>query len=272
MTQIILSMLFLFYLNGAPAQVVRTSPSAMFHGLSSSGNRGGEAFLFTTNQAALPDSAGFYLGVFSERKFGIRELAAHQVAVVIPLQGGYFGVSGSYMGDMQYREGRLSLAYGFNLGPKVSVGVQFNRYVVRTKGYGGASAVNFEGGLKLQLTPQLQFGLHVYNPTGSGWTKVEGAQLPRVYSVLLAYKLSEKAVLQTAVKKVERAAPGVVCVLQYDFAPRMVARCGIESTTGSFFLGSGLQLRGCWLHLTVSRHPQLGYTPGLMLTYHLWKK
>jgi hypothetical protein len=267
-----LSILFLFYLNEVTSQMVRTSPSAIFPGLSAKGRRGSEAFLFAANQAALPDSAGLYIGILSERKFGLRELEAHQVAVLIPVHSAYVAVSGTYSGSLQYREGGLGLAYGLNLGSMVSAGVQFNHYVVRTKGYGGASTTTIEGGLKFRLTPQLQFGLHLYNPTRSKWSKGEGARLPQVYTLLLAYEVSEKVALQTALRKTEGAAAGVMCVLQYDFASRMIARAGIESATGSFFLGSGLQLRSWWLHLTISRHPQLGFTPGLMLTYHLQRR
>jgi hypothetical protein len=265
-------MLLLCYLNEAYGQIVRTSPSAILHGLSAGGSRGAEAFLFATNQAVLPDSAGLYIGLFSERKFGLRELEAHQVAVLIPIHGAYFGVSGSYTGNLAYREGGLSLAYGLNLGSKAALGVQFNRYVVRTRGYSVTSSVNIEGGLKLQLTPQLQLRLHLYNPTRSKWNKSEEEPLPQVYTLLLAYEVSEKVVLQAAIRKTEGVAAGVVCSIQYDFAPQMVARAGIESATGSVLLGSGLRLKSCWIQLTISKHPQLGFTPGLMLTYHILRK
>jgi hypothetical protein len=86
---------------------------------------------------------------------------------------------------------------------------------------------------------------------------------------LLAYEVSGKVVLQTAIRKGENSAAGVVSGIQYVFAPRMVARAGIDSSTGSFLFGSGLKLKLCWIQLTISRHPQLGCTPGLMLTYHL---
>ena len=249
--------------------MVRSAPSALFNGLSPRGSNGAEAFLFATNQAAIPDSAGIYLGIYGERKFGIRGLEALEAAVLIPAVSGYFGISGSAIGGMNYREGGLSLGYGLPLGGRVSVGVQFNRYSVRKKGYGSSSSINMEGGVELQVTSQLQAGLHFYNPTGSGWSKIEDEFLPRVYTMLFAYEVSPALVLHTAIRKVENRAVAVMCGFQYAFAATMVARAGIDSSTGAFYLGSGLQLKLFWIQGVISTHPQLGFTPGLMLTYHL---
>jgi hypothetical protein len=256
----------------AGAQMARTSHPLFFGGASVKGGGGMETFSFASSQGVLPDSLQFYVAVHNERKFMVKGLEAHQAVLALPLAGGYVGISGFYAGNSDHSEVGMSLAYGMKLSNRLAAGVQFNRFVLRTKGYAGLSSVNMEGGICLQVTPQLAFGLHIYNPTGSTWNGDSQSPLPRIYGVLLDYTASDKFFIQTGFRKIEDAAVGVAACIGYVFAPAMMARAGIESSTGTVYLGSGIRLRSLWMHLTSALHPQLGFTPGLMISYGGSKK
>jgi hypothetical protein len=226
-----------------------------------------DAFSFTANQAALAGIKHFSIGAFGERRFMLENLSSYQLAFALPTSNGNFGLQANYFGSSAYNETTLGLAYARSLG-KLDIGAQFNYFEMRAMGYGRASAVNFEAGLLLHVSDQLQTGIHVYNPTRVSIGKNGEEKLPLICSFGLGYDVSEKFFIGTEVQKIENQPVNVNAGFQYSFDEKLFARAGIVSSTSSFYLGLGFLLNDIRIDATASVHPSLGITPGLMLIYN----
>lgn len=262
-----LLLLLLFPVAFVNAQTSREPIDFAYTKLTAYSNRFADAFSFSANQGSLAAVKSFAAGVYSERRFLLKALSAYSAALVVPSASGNFGFKGDYVGDADYNESSLGLAYARTLGSKAAVGVQFNYVGLKAAGYGSASTVNFDAGFLFHLSSQLNAGLHVYNPIAASWGKDNLEKLPAVYSVGLGYDVSQQVYLGAEAEKVEDQPLGVNAGIHYQIAAKLITRIGVHSATSSYYFGFGVQLKSLRLDATVSVHPYLGTTPGLLLLY-----
>lgn len=255
-----------FYLN-TWAQSLRQSIDFTYAKLTSYSRQFNDVFSFSGNQGALAAAKNFSAGVYSERRFLLNALSAYSAAAVLPTASGNFGIKGDYFGEADYNESSLGLAYAKALGSKAAVGVQFNYVGLKAAGYGSASTVNFDAAALFHLTPQLNAGVHVYNPVAASWGKDDVEKLPSVYTMGLGYDVSPQVYIGAEAEKVEDQPIGVNAGLHYQVAEKLIARIGVRSATQVYYFGFGVQLKDLRLDATASIHPYLGMTPGLMLLY-----
>ena len=254
------------------AQIVHSVVSAGYRGLGAYSLSHSDVFSFHSNQAALAQVKNFSAGVFTERRFMLKELAFYNASVALPTSSGNFGLDANYFGFTDYNETGLGLAFGRNLGSKVDVGVQFNYYNVKIPAYGNASVINFEAGAIMHLTEKLNAGVHVYNPVGGKFGKDEQEKLSSVYSGGIGYEASDKFLISAEIEKEEDQPVNVNAGMQYKFLPQLFARGGVLTATSSIYFGVGIEWSSIRLDVTTSYHQQLGVTPGLMLIFNSKKK
>ncbi len=101
----------------------------------------------------------------------------------------------------------------------------------------------------------------------SKWSKVENEKIPAVYSIGLGYDASEKFTTFAEVQKVIGENIGVNAGLQYKIRDYLLVRSGFTSATDSYYIGFGVHIKNLRLDATASLHPQLGFTPGLLLIF-----
>ncbi|MBD0331485.1 MAG: hypothetical protein ICV66_02410 [Chitinophagaceae bacterium] len=250
------------------AQILRTPVAATYTLLAVYSTQQADVFSFTNNQAALASTKIFSAGIYGERRFMLEELSLYSFAASLPTATGNFGLKTGYFGNIDYNETQIGLAYGRNLGTRVSIGAQFNYYSFKAAGYGGASTVNFEAGLIFHITEQLNAGVHAYNPTSSQIGKNLEEKLPASYSAGIGYDASDKFFFSGEIEKVEDENINVNAGMQYKFLEIAFARAGFSSGTSSYYLGLGFVLKPFRVDATASIHPQLGVTPGVMLIFN----
>ena len=259
-----------FFLNcyAADAQTIKTPATSTFIRISTYSTLHANAFSFSGNQAALAGIKNVSAGVYSEKRFLLKELSMYTAAVALPTTSGSFGLKADYFGDVSYNETGLGLAYARKLGDKIDVGIQFNYYSFKTAGYGNASAINAEGGVILHLTDELNIGLHVYNPTSVTIGKTGEEKMPAIYAAGLGYDVSSRLFMGAEIEKIEDQPVNVNAGLQYYFDEKLFATAGIASATSTYYFGFGIAIKNLQLNAVASMHPQLGITPGLMLLFN----
>ncbi len=251
------------------AQSLRYSLAQPYTSLSAYSQQQNDPVSFTGNQAALAGTKRAGIGVFGERRFMLKETSVYTLGASLPTRLGNFGVQINYAGFKNFRENKFGLAYARKLGKLVDVGVQFNYYGYSIPAYGNASAINFEIGAMLHLTGKLNAGIHVYNPVGGKLGKTSTSPSPEklaaAYKAGLGYDASDKFFISSEIIKEEDKAINVIAGLQYRFAKQFFAKAGFITESTTAYAGAGIGWKNIRLDVSSSYHPQLGFSPGILL-------
>jgi opacity protein-like surface antigen len=264
-TKILLLLLLANATNAALAQSLRYTLAQPYISLSAYSRQQSDPLSFTGNQAALAQSKNAGVGVFAERRFMLSETTAYTLGASLPTRLGNFGIQLNYAGFKNFNENKIGLAYARKLGKLVDLGVQFNYYSYRVPAYGNASAINFEIGAMLHLTDKLNAGIHVYNPVGGKLGKNDDEKIAASYKAGLGYDVSEKLFVSSEIIKEEDKAVNVIAGLQYQFAKQFFAKAGFISESATAYVGAGVGWKNLRLDISSSYHPQLGFSPGILV-------
>lgn len=246
------------------AQSLRQPISAIYVGMAAYSVQHKDAFSFTNNQAALAQIKEVTAGIYGEQRFLLSATSLYTAAIAIPTRAGNFGVNVRYAGFKNFNENQIGMAYARSLGSGVDIGVQFNYYGYRVPSYSSANTITVEMGAMIHLTEQLNAGIHVYNPIGGRFDK-SGEKLSSAYKVGLGYDASEKIFISAEIVKEEDFPVNVNVGMQYQFMQQFFARAGIASATSLAYAGVGIGWKNYRIDFSGSYHPQLGWSPGLML-------
>lgn len=271
-TKRILLPLFITTLNQLSAQSLRYSLAQPYISLSAYSLQQNDPLSFTGNQAALAKAKNAGIGIFGERRFMLKETSVYTLATSLPTRLGNFGIQVNYAGFKNFRENKIGLAYARQLGKLVDVGVQFNYYGYNIPSYGKASAINFEIGAMLHLTDKLNAGVHVYNPVGGKLGKNSDEKLAAAYKAGLGYDVSDKFFISGEIIKEEGKAINGIAGLQYRFAKQFFAKAGFISESGTAYAGAGVSWKNLRLDIASGYHPQLGFSPAMLLIMHFKAK
>lgn len=249
------------------AQSLQYPHSPLFIGTGAYSQRFSNLFSFLSNTAALAMSKGISAGVYSENKFGLKELNHYTAAVSSPIGGnGGIGIVTTYAGSKELNESQIGLAYGKNLG-KINIGARFNYTLLRTSGYGSDGAISFELGSTWKISEKLYTGIQIVNPVGGKFGEESKEKLPSVYSVGAGYECSEQFYIGVDIVKEESKPVNLRATLQYIIARRLITMLGINSGTSSPALCAGWQWKNMRVLINGSFHPQLGATTGLAIIF-----
>ena len=271
-TKILLLLLLFFWFNQLTAQSLRYSLAQPYISLSAYSQKQNDPLSFTGNQAALAQSKSAGIGVFGERRFLLSETSVYTLGASLPTRLGNFGIQINYAGFKNFNENKIGLAYARKLGKLVDVGVQFNYYGYRIPAYGNASTINFEIGAMLHLTDKLNAGLHVYNPVGGKLGKNSNEKLAAAYKIGLGYDASDRFFISSEIIKEEDKAVNIIAGLQYQFAKQFFAKAGFISGSTTAYAGAGIAWKNLRLDISASYHPQLGFSPGILLIMNFKSK
>ena len=259
------SILLVLGIANTHAQSIRYPVSLPYLSLTAYSTHQKDAFSFTANQGALAGMQQIAVGIYGDQRFLLVATGYYAAAVAIPTTKGNFGVQLNYGGFKNFNQSRAGLAYARKLGEKVDAGIQFNYYNYRVPAYSSASSVNFEAGILYHFTDQLSGGIQVYNPTGSKLGKSGEEKLPAMYQFGLGYDASENFFVAAGIVKEEDKPVTVIAGFQYHFARQFFIKAGFVSESSTVFAGAGIAWKELRIDVAASYHPQLGFSPGILL-------
>ena len=262
---------FFIYTNSF-SQALRRPISARYIGLGAYSINHVDAFSFTANQAALAQVKSGAAGAYGENRFLLSAANMFTAVVVLPTQEGNFGLQTDYFGFANYNESQLGIAYARSLGSKLDLGIKFNYYGFKIPGYANATTINFEIGAIAHLTDKLHTGIHVYNPVGGKLSKQDDEKLSSAYTFGMGYEASDNFFVSSEIVKEENLPVNVNIGLQYNFKKQFFVRAGIATETTNTYAGAGISWKNFRLDVNGSYHPQLGFTPGLLLIINFKNK
>jgi hypothetical protein len=261
--------LFLLILAGrmAVAQSAHSPVSSLYTGIGTYSKHFTDAFSVTNNQAVLPDFEYSTAGIYGEQRFGVKELQTVSASLVFPVRSGGMGVQIRHLGNTRFSNTQFGLAYGRKLGSRVNLGVQFNYHFVRIAGYGNIGNITAEIGTIWQVSKKIQIGLHLNNPTGGIARKHQTEQLPAIYKMGIGYEVSDQFYLSIETIREENRPIIIKADMEYQFAGQFFTRMRIMTETGQFAVGAGYALKKCRLEFISSFHPQLRFTPAILILF-----
>ena len=255
-----------------PAQSLRRPIAASYIGLGAYSINHVDVFSFTSNQAALAQIKNPAIGVYGEKRFMLDATNMYSAVAALPTKQGNFGIQADYFGFKNYNESQIGVAYARSLGKLLDIGIKFNYYSFRIPAYQNSSSINFEIGAILHLTARLNAGIHFYNPVGGNLSKTNNEKLSSIYKFGFGYEASENFLMSAEIIKEEDLPVNVNAGVQYNFLKQFFARVGIASENESPYAGAGVSWNSIRLDISASYHPQLGFSPGLMLIVNFKSK
>ena len=267
-TLLALAILFTGILN---AQMVRQPLSIRYAGLGAYSKNFVDIFSGTSNVAALAQLKSGGFGVYGERRFLLEELNQYSAVAAMPTKGGTFVIQGDYFGFSDFNESQLGLGYARKITNAIDIGAKFNYHAVQIAGNGNASTINFEVGSIFHLTNKLHTGIHVYNPLSSKFGKESNEKLASVYRLGLGYEVSERVLVSIEIVKQEDLPVSVNAGLHYNVQENIFIRAGISTSNNNSFIGAGIRLGLLRVDVNTAYHPQLGFTPGVLLLINFKK-
>ena len=211
------------------------------------------------------------IGLYSERRFMLKELGYNAAGITLPTSSGVFGISANYYGFDLYNEKKFGLAYSRLFTEKIAGGIQLDYLGTSISEYGSSSVFTAELGLIVKISDKLRTGAHVFNPVriNSGFEK---EKIPTTFKLGLAYEPGEKISLAAEVRKNIDEAAQVEAGIEYRVIDALHLRAGIQTNPSVYSFGIGINVSQFKIDLGSSYHPVLGVTPQIGLSYAFGKK
>lgn len=244
---------------------IRQPLTVHYAGLGAYSKNFNDVFSATSNQASLANLTKAAFAIYGERRFMLNEMNAYSAIMAVPTSSGTLGFSTNYFGSSAFNESRMSLMYGRKLNEFLDAGVSFNYNRINISGYNAASAINFDMGTIFHLTEKLYAGLHMYNPTSSKIGKSGFEKLAYVYRFGMGYEVAENLFISSEIVKQEGQQIGIVAGIQYNLQQSVFIRTGIATLNNNSYASLGINVGFARIDLNAAYHPQLGFTPGILL-------
>jgi hypothetical protein len=221
------------------------------------------------NPAALANLPGAGLVLFARRPYGIAALSELQLHAAFPLSvssGLYAGCR--RFGTDYFSEISLATGYGLLLSKQLQIGVNFQYTTAKPKGFNKTCALI--AGLSTGFTTSkfksaliFKYGLNSfafapgrYTMAGMGIGKDWS---PQLYTDFLIY-------FDSAIGWAE------VIAVQYELVHAWLVVLRVETHPFRYTVETGYQLNRLSLRVSSEWHPQLGFSPGIVLAYTLSSK
>ncbi|MDQ6903265.1 MAG: hypothetical protein M3139_09675, partial [Bacteroidota bacterium] len=90
-----------------------------------------------------------------------------------------------------------------------------------------------------------------------------------VYKFGIGYEASEDLLISAEIVKQEDLPININAGVQYNFQKQFFVRVGIASENESPYAGAGVSWSNIRVDISASYHPQLGFSPGLLVIVNL---
>lgn len=256
----------------AKSQPITHPVSARYLGVFALSARQSDVLVARNNPAVHAGLKQTAAGAYAERRFMLEDLNLVNLSAGFNTRSGNFGVHTGYFGFTEQNQMQASLSYGRKLGEVVDIGASFNFHQLSQAGiYGNASAITGTLGILVHLPGNMQAGISAFNPFRATWGKDATERLPSRYSFGMGMDVSEKLFTGIDLIKEENQKVDIQAGFHYSFLPQFFVRAGIATLSTNYFFALGFKLPAFRIDLSGSYHPQLGWSPGILLLANFGK-
>ncbi len=201
-----------------------------------------------------------------DHRLNLRELTTIAAGGIIPHSFGHFGFSMSHYGGLLFNQQNLGLGFSNTLGI-ASFGLKINYFQTNIESMGRNGRAVIEIGSVSELTPQLLFGIHIYNPTRTRISKNAPDHIPTVVRAGVSYRPSSGLMLNVDAKKDILLPPQVNAGIELNLLDRFWGRCGIHTDPANLFFGIGFKPKKFHIDYAMGQNHHLGATHHFSFNY-----
>ena len=223
------------------------------------------------NQAGLVLLDKISIGSYYENRFGLKELSTKALVFNYPSAFGSFSFNYTQFGFDLYKESKLGVAYAKRLGKNIWMGVQLNRIDKAIQPYNASqNRYTFEIGLLTEIAKNIHLGFHLNNPTQVKFTTWEhDDRIPTIGRLGISWKLSNGAFINSEILKDLDSNFRLKTGLEFQARKNLFLRCGVCNHPNLISFGIGYNYKQLKTNTAFSKHPILGYSPSIDITFQI---
>jgi len=225
-----------------------------------------DAWSIFNNIGAMGELEGSEVFCAYDHRLGLNELTTLAAGGVTHSSLGNFGVSFSHFGGELFNQQVIGFGFAHQIGIS-SIGLKASYFQTNIEGYGRSAQPVLELGGLTKLGPQLFFGAHIYNITRTKISNKSNDFLPTIIKAGLSYQPNDKLTANIEAEKDILLDPTVKVGIEYGFARRFWARCGIRSQPSNIFFGIGFKPDNFSIDYAMGQNNQLGVTHHFSINY-----
>ena len=201
-----------------------------------------DVFSFSGNPSSLINENHVSYGIFTERKFMLKELSISKFSFSANTSKGTFGSTVSHAGDGEFSQNEIAFYYARKLSNIVGFGIGFDYLNNKQYTYHSVRAVGSSIGMNAKFTPQLQAGISFHNPAKLFISNNQSISLEYKYEFGIGYDASAQFYLHIHTIKVENCPAEIICGFQYLPSKKFYCKVGIQSQSKSMYIGAGCKI------------------------------
>lgn len=225
-------------------------------------------FVIFENPSNMTNAKQKSYGFLGGNKYLLRELSHVSFSFISPTSLGFIGIGLNYLGNADYNESSVMFDYAHDLNNRSAIGVLFQSQIYKTRNssyqYAFAGAV----GMNIELNDKISTGICIKNEFGIN--KSADASLENKIDVLseLKYDVTKDFLISSAIYKQFNHTPNIIVSFKYHYKKRMFIDYGFIGGINQMYLGVGFSFDKMNLEVFNFFHPDLGYSPALLLTHN----
>lgn len=211
------------------------------------------------NPAGISTWKDLSMGVYYENRFLMKELGYKNIALIIPLNIGIFGISANQFGYNFYNENLIGITYSRDFGPYINIGLKLDYISMKfAEDYAKKSTATFEIGFQSNITENLTIGTYVFNPIHAKFKTLNRDKIPIIMRLGVAYNVSEDFLMTAEVERNTETSFHLRCGCEYQVIETFAVRTGVQTNPGIFCFGCGYCRKWMNINISANLHQKLG--------------
>ncbi len=201
-----------------------------------------------------------------DHRLQLNELTTLAAVAALKSDWATFGLGVSSYGSEIFSQNQVGLGISNQLGI-ASLGVKFNYFQTSIEGLGTGRTFMVELGGLAELTPELFFGAHIYNPFRASYGKNSPDFLPTLVKAGITYKPFSSLLINLEAEKDILLPPLFKLGMEYGLGEKIWLRSGIHTNPSNVFFGIGFRPKRFHFDYAMGQNLQLGYTHHFSFNY-----
>jgi len=219
--------------------------------------RSGFPFAVHFNPAAINVQGPLGFALTYRDFYGLKEVRQVDLVSNFSIAGRSFSMGINHLGSAHYAEIQVCLGMAYDLGHQFSMGLCFQLYHLRIKGYGEDLAWGIHCGVLYELLPSLALGAQMTN-LNRPHISASAEKLPQMMTLGLCYTATEKMCILFAVCRDIRYDPEYRAGMAYQLTTGFTLRAGLEDSIETVSAGCGFALNDYCIEYALRIHQTLG--------------